>query len=150
MKPVIYFAALLFFVLTSLSSFSPPASGGLAGDVLIQTNKLRKTKGLPELVMNEGLNVIAQKHSADMARGRTRFGHDGFRGRQKQAIKKIPSLRTFAENVAYGPTTAKEVVTMWKNSSGHRKNMLGKFRYTGIGIARDRNGRVYYTQVFAY
>ena len=99
------------------------------------------------MVINEDLNAIAQKHSSNMAKGRVRFGHAGFSQREAQAKKKI-NIYSFAENFAFGPTTGKQVVTMWKNSSGHRRNMLGRYKYIGIGIAKDRRGRIYYTQVF--
>lgn len=104
---------------------------------------------MPALVINEDLNAIAQKHSSNMARKRVGFGHGGFSQRENQAKKRIKPLYSFAENVAYGPTTGKQVVTMWKNSPGHRRNMLGRYKYIGIGIAKDRNGRIFYTQVFA-
>ena len=84
-----------------------------------------------------------------MAKGRVGFGHGGFARRDALARKKINGIHSFAENVAYGPTTGKQVVTMWKKSSNHRKNMLGRYKYIGIGIAKDRRGRIYYTQVFA-
>lgn len=84
-----------------------------------------------------------------MARRRVAFGHTGFAKRNALAKNKIHSIRSFAENVAYGATSGKEVVTMWKNSSGHRRNMLGNYKYIGIGIAKDSHGRIYYTQVFA-
>ena len=57
-------------------------------------------------------------------------------------------MRTFAENVAYGANTAREVVTLWKNSPGHRRNMLGNFKYIGIGTAKDSKGQIYYTEIF--
>ncbi|MGN6542438.1 MAG: CAP domain-containing protein, partial [Ginsengibacter sp.] len=50
---------------------------------------------------------------------------------------------------AFGPTSGKQVVDMWKSSPGHRQNLLGRFKYIGVGIAKNRNGRIYYTQVFA-
>jgi uncharacterized protein YkwD len=137
---------------TSLISFSPVTAvtdANLVDDVLSQTNKFRKSKGLSALVIREELNAIAQKHSADMARGRVGFGHGGFAKRDAMARKKMNSIHSFAENVAYGPTSGKQVVTMWKNSSGHRRNMLGRYKYIGIGIAKDRQGRIFYTQVFA-
>ena len=84
-----------------------------------------------------------------MARKRVAFGHSGFAKRNALAKKKIHSIHSFAENVAYGATSGREVVTMWKNSSGHRRNMLGNYKYIGIGIAKDSHGRIYYTQVFA-
>jgi uncharacterized protein YkwD len=141
--------SLLSFVLfASLASFVSFSSDKLVSDVLAQTNKYRRSNGLPPLVLREELNVIAQKHSADMASGRVGFGHSGFNQRQKQATKKIIGLRSFAENVAFGADTGKEVVAMWRNSTGHRRNMLGDYKYIGIGIAKDKNGRLFYTQIF--
>ena len=52
------------------------------------------------------------------------------------------------ENVAYGASTAKEAFTIWKNSSAHRKNMLGNYKYIGIGTARNKRGVIYYTEIF--
>lgn len=134
---------------TGLMSFMPFTEDKLVEDVLNQTNQYRKSRSLPALVMREELNAIAQKHSANMASGRVSFGHGGFNQREKQARTKIQGLRSFAENVAYGVDSGKEVVNMWKSSSGHRRNMLGKYRYIGIGIAKDRRGQLYYTQIFA-
>lgn len=150
MKRTFLFTTLTCVVIFfSLASFSPINEANLVNDVLSQTNKFRRSKGLPALIIREELNAIAQKHSSDMARGRVGFGHGGFSKRNATAKKKMKSIHSFAENVAYGATTAKQVVTMWKNSSGHRRNMLGRYKYVGIGIAKDRRGRIFYTQVFA-
>ncbi len=135
-------------VFISLSAYAPISDTNLVEDVLTQTNKFRRSKGLPALIIRKELNEIAQRHSSDMARGRVRFGHSGFDKRYSQARKKVRSLNRFAENVAYGATSGKHVVTMWKNSAGHRRNMLGHFKYIGIGTAKDRRGRIFYTQVF--
>lgn len=118
-------------------------------DVLIQTNKFRKSNGLSKLIMRNDLNAIATQHSIDMARGRVSFGHTGFAERNAMARKRIRSISSFAENVAYGPTSGKEVVNMWVHSAGHRRNLLGNYKYMGIGIAKDKYGRIFYTQVFA-
>ncbi len=137
-------------LLICLNSFAPnDSNASLLQDVYNLTNQFRKSKGLPALIIRNDLNDIAQKHSSDMARGRVGFGHGGFAKRNSQAKGKIKTINSFAENVAYGVTTGKAVVTMWKNSSGHRKNMLGDYKYIGIGIAKDRQGRIFYTQVFA-
>ena len=150
MKRVHLFTAFtLLILLINLTSFSPANESSLVNDVLNQTNKFRKSKGLPVLIINEELNAIAQKHSANMARGKVGFGHGGFDKRNNMASKVIIPLNKFAENVAVGASSGKEVVTMWKNSSGHRRNMLGRYKYIGIGTAKDRQGRIYYTQVFA-
>lgn len=136
-------------LLISLTSFSPGPGENIVDDVLSNTNKFRQSKGLSALIINEDLNTIAQTHSVNMAKGRVGFGHAGFNKRYEQAKRKIKNFKAFAENVAYGPTSGKQVVAMWKKSSGHRSNMLGRYRYIGIGIAKDRRGRIYYTQVFA-
>lgn len=139
----------LFALFVGLVSFVPANNSSLVDDVLLQTNKFRRSKGLPVLVMNEDLNAIAQKHSENMAKGRVGFGHAGFSKRDAAAKKKVSSIHAFAENVAYGANSGKEAVTMWKNSSGHRKNMLGRYKYIGIGVAKNRKGQIFYTQVFA-
>jgi len=150
MKRKHLFTSFTFFILLiSLTSFSPGNESSLVNDVLNQTNKFRKSKGLPVLIINEDLNAIAQKHSENMARGKVGFGHGGFSRRNTMASKVIIPLHKFAENVAFGASTGKEAVTMWKNSSGHRRNMLGRYKYIGLGTAKDRRGRIYYTQLFA-
>lgn len=139
--------ALAFFA--SLVSFIPKDDSNLNEEILSYTNKFRSSKNKSDLIMRDDLNKIAEKHSIDMAKGRVPFGHNGFDDRQAKAKKQIPTMSMFAENVAYGATSAKEVVTMWKNSSGHRRNMLGNYKYIGIGTAKDKKGTIYYTQVFA-
>ena len=146
--PNIPFILFICCCLVGLSGFAP-AKGSLVDEILENTNALRASRGLQRLSIREELNSIAQRHSVSMAKGRVAFGHDGFNKRSREAEKSLGSLQSFAENVAYGARTAKEVVEMWKKSNDHRRNLLGKFRYTGIGVAEDRKGRLYYTQVFA-
>ena len=121
---------------------------GLNEEVLKYTNQFRKSKGLTALVMRDDLNAIARRHSEDMAKGRCSFGHSGYNQRELQAQKTIKPFYGMAENVAYGATTGKEVVSLWKSSPGHRKNMLGDYKYIGIGTARDGRGEIYYTEIF--
>lgn len=143
---ILFFLSLFY---SATTAFSPESESVLVNEVLQHTNKFRRSKGLPALVLRRELNSIAQEHSNAMAKGRVGFGHSGFARRDAAARKKIRGIHSFAENVAYGPTTGREVVNRWKSSPGHRKNMLGRYRYIGIGIAKDRRGRIYYTQVFA-
>ncbi|MDQ2721196.1 MAG: CAP domain-containing protein [Bacteroidota bacterium] len=148
-KIFLYVTVICLSLSVSLISFSPARNTNLVEDILSETNQFRKSEGLSELTIREELNAIAQKHSEDMASGRVPFGHDGFYNRSEMASKEIKDLLGFAENVAYGATSGNQVVTLWKNSPGHRRNMLGHYKYTGIGIAKDSNGRIYYTEFFA-
>lgn len=132
------------FVFTS----AIPLNKGLSEDVLKYTNQFRVSKKLPALKMRSDLNAIARKHCEDMASGRVSFGHAGYNQRVLQVEKIIKPFYGMGENVAYGARNGKEAFDIWKNSSGHRKNMLGDYKYIGIGTARNRRGIVYYTEIF--
>ena len=147
-RTLVYLILISFSLFIGLKSFSQNKNKNIVGDVFNQTNQFRKSMGLTKLIIRKELNAIAQKHSADMADGRVGFGHNGFKQRNAKASRKIPQLHSFAENVAYGAASGSEVVSMWKNSPGHRRNMLGHYKYTGIGIAKDSHGRIFYTEIF--
>jgi uncharacterized protein YkwD len=146
MKTLFLVPVLFSFLLTV--SFQTPADDGLRDDILKYTNQFRKSKKLTELVMNEELNELAEKHSKNMASGKVPFGHDGFKERSDKARKKLNDF-SIAENVAFGNYGGRDVVTQWKNSSGHRANMLGNYKYIGIGTAKSKSGMIYFTQIFA-
>jgi uncharacterized protein YkwD len=120
----------------------------MAGDILDLINQHRQGKGLQPLQLNPIISAQAEKHSTDMAGKKTPFGHDGFEDRVKQISQKLGPVRASAENVADGQMSAKEVVAGWLNSPGHRKNIEGNFSLTGIGVAADSRGTLFYTQIF--
>jgi uncharacterized protein YkwD len=119
-------------------------------EILQLINKHRQQKGLPLLQMVSLVSDEARDHSADMARRRVSFGHSGFDRRMGRIMKQLPGSAAAAENVAYGAASAKEVVKMWLHSRGHRRNIEGRYNLTGIGIARTRNGDLYFTEIFIY
>jgi len=146
-----YSLTVFIFLIISLLSFTPERSltDRLTEDVLKYTNQFRKSKGLKAVEIREDLNAIARKHSDDMASGRCSFGHGGYDLRVSKIKKTIkPCDGSIGENVAFGASNGKEAVDVWKNSSAHRKNMLGDYKYIGIGTARNKNGVIYYTQIF--
>lgn len=117
-------------------------------EILKYINQYRSQRGLNALVLNDDLNTIAYSHSSGMSRGSVAFGHDGFNDRMAKARSITGNLSGFAENVAYGMQSPKEVSQDWYGSSGHRRNLLGNYLWTGIGVERDRDGYLYFTQVF--
>jgi uncharacterized protein YkwD len=120
----------------------------LRNDILDLINQYRARKGKPALALADEASAEAETHSKRMAKGAVNFGHGGFDERSARLLKKIKGINATAENVAYGYSSAEEVVKGWLNSPGHRKNIEGNYNVTGIGVARSRNGDLYYTQIF--
>jgi uncharacterized protein YkwD len=115
-----------------------------------EVNEFRRSQGLKPLELNPIISVQARAHSSRMAGTGESISHRGFDLRMKEIGKKL-AFRTAAENVAtnFGyEDPGSRAVEGWKNSPGHRKNMLGDFTLTGIGVARSRQGAYYYTQIF--
>lgn len=59
------------------------------------------------------------------------------------------TYQSAGENIAYGQTSAQEVMNVWMNSSGHRANILSG-NYTSIAVAHYRSaaGVDYWVQLF--
>jgi uncharacterized protein YkwD len=120
----------------------------MANDILGYVNAYRQKKGLPALTMNAVVSAQAQKHSENMAAHRTAFGHNGFQTRMKNISSQLGGANATAENVAFGNMDAKQVVDTWLTSPGHKQNIEGPYNLTGIGIASDNKGNLYFTQIF--
>jgi uncharacterized protein YkwD len=122
---------------------------GLERDILNLVNDYRKSKKLPPLQKNAAMEYQARRHSMDMGTHRIPFGHQGFSFRIKYIEEKVPGATQVGENVAYGNLSARAVVDGWIQSAEHRKNMEGNFKYTGIGVTRNMQNQLYFTQLFA-
>lgn len=122
---------------------------GMERDVLALVNDYRKSKRLPPLQTNAAIEYQARRHSMDMGTHRIPFGHQGLSFRMKYIIEKVQGVSQVGENVAYGNLSAKAVVSGWIKSPDHRQNMEGNFKYTGIGVTRNMQNQLYFTQIFA-
>jgi uncharacterized protein YkwD len=114
-------------------------------------NEFRKEQRLEPLTLDPTVSAEARKHSARMSRrkGGT-IGHRGFQQRIQEIRDKIP-YRVAAENVALNlgyEDPARVAVESWKDSPEHRKNLLGDFSLTGIGVAQGEDGAYFFTQIF--
>lgn len=116
--------------------------------LLDEVNKYRQSHHLKPLKMNAYMSQLATQHSVDMATKRMGFGHRGFNTRIKYIYQRIKLCRQGAENVAYFKVGPRVVVHKWLTSPGHRRNIEGNYNLTGVGIARDKRGWIYYTQIF--
>lgn len=117
-------------------------------EVLTYVNEYRARKGLRPLEMNAAIREAAFGHSKYMGTKTIRINHDGFEERMYGLMKALKPANGAAENVANGQHSAKEVVTMWLNSPGHRENIEGDYNLSGIAIYKNKNGVLYFTHIF--
>jgi uncharacterized protein YkwD len=122
---------------------------GMEKAILNYVNAYRVEHHLQPLKMNTLMSKEAYLHSRDMAEHKMPFGHNDFSKRIQHCFKQFNLDRgPGAENVAYNYKTAKIVVDGWLHSRGHLANIRGNYNLTGIGIARDKQGKIYFTQLF--
>jgi len=145
LKLSVTFAALLG---TSLATAAPRSDAAMQEEINHYVNQYRLKHGLNALKLDARISAEATKHSQDMARHRIPFGHQYFPQRVKHLYAQIKHASGAAENVAYNYKDAKYLVSEWVKSPGHRRNIQGHYKLTGIGIARDTQGKLYYTQIF--
>ncbi|WP_297083313.1 S-layer homology domain-containing protein [uncultured Demequina sp.] len=118
-----------------------PSSAATAADdsIASATNSYRSANGKAALARHTGIDAVAQDWAEWMRSNRTLKHNSNYSSQMPQA-----GLSRAGENVAYacgrGSATANATVIMngWKNSSGHRANMLNS-AYTdfGVGAAYD-------------
>ena len=122
----------------SSSVFAVPE---LQDQVLAAINDLRRSKGLRELQLNNGLSAAALGHSQSMAKHGF-FSHEGYDGsafwtRIKPRYRPLPgSTWGVGENLVWSSPalSADRAIQMWLNSPPHRKNLLTpSWREIGIG-----------------
>jgi uncharacterized protein YkwD len=143
-------------------SAAPPSrvDRSLAGTLHGQVNAHRGALGQSALPRHAGLDRLARDHSEFMLRNRGKFTlggsssltHYGFEERAL-AAQRLMGMGSVAENIATcsggfsSPATT--LVNAWKNSSGHARNMKGRWDVTGVGVAVAADGTVFATQIFA-
>lgn len=134
-------------------------SGDLAGsdfvelerDLLRRINARRYARRRPPLAWDEAVSEAAREHSRAMARGDVPFGHGGFEARA-EALRSSIGWRAIAENVAMNnfprDSTVRRAVLGLVASPEHLRNIVGDFERSGVGVARSRDGRYFFTQIF--
>ena len=113
-------------------------------------NKYRKSRNLPMLQWDGNIAQESRIHAQQMATRKTTFSHDGFKKRVEIISQKIP-YKAAAENIAVNmgfSNPGEKAVVGWINSPGHHKNIVGDFNLTGIGIAKNNEGKYYFNQIF--
>lgn len=113
-------------------------------------NRERSQYSLPSLTLDPVLSSLARKKSRDMLENNY-FAHES---------PTLGNVRTMLKNAGYAFAGAGENIARYAtvdkahaalmSSDGHRRNILSSaWQKVGVGIALDRNGFVYLTQIFA-
>ena len=115
------------------------------------TNLERKKKELPPLRLSPALVELARAHSANMAKqGKMEHNLDGKTPFDRMRDAKY-LFQMGAENIAAcdAKVGLPDLMRAWMESKLHRENILGpNYTDVGLGAAHDKNGKVYYSQVF--
>lgn len=126
--------------------------------ILKQTNEYRATKGKDALAYGPKMSFVSRAWSQSQA-NRGFIGHAGFpSSRYKVFAEEFagqPKISMSAENVAYSGSSSKDAervakmfADMWWGSSGHKANMLGRYKTLGVGVYKKGSGTYYATQIF--
>ena len=99
------------------------------------------------------LEGVAADHARDMAR-HDYFEHVDLKGNSPADRVRATGYRErlVGENIAYGPTSAEEVVSGWLHSTGHCENIMDpRFVEMGLATAPGQGSRrgLYWDQVLA-
>jgi uncharacterized protein YkwD len=125
--------------------------------IVDQTNAFRADNNIGEVKTNQKLTKAATEFAEFLARP-GKFSHDADgRSPSQRADAAGYAWQTVLENIAMeysskdfatAELTAK-FITRWKDSPGHRKNMLnGDVTEIGVGVARSEDGHYYAVQMF--
>jgi uncharacterized protein YkwD len=126
LKGVIPFS--IFCIICALS-LSADAAGptSFEAQTLAHINQYRAQHGLTALHFDMRLQNLAREHSSYMYSARS-LGHQNFMSRYGRS-----GSRGCTENVGWNSRSAYEQFSGWRDSSGHRQNMLdGTMRRAGV------------------
>jgi uncharacterized protein YkwD len=132
-------------------NFDDHNRAGIEQETFYLINACRKADKLPPLQWDSTIANIARDHSHDMATGEVGFGHAGFRNRVTKLGAVLAGLQGAGENVFESDDPveiAQSAVAVWLKSPPHLKNIRGDYNYSGLGVWQDKNGIVYFTQIF--
>jgi hypothetical protein len=117
-----------------------------AEEVVCLLNRERRAKGLPELKMLPLLCKAADKRAHEIVGS---FQHTRPDGRKFSTIFAEYGISDghFGENIAGGYETPDKVMSGWLASEGHKNNILGDYRYIGVGVVYS-GGMMYWSQLF--
>lgn len=117
-----------------------------ADEILDLINEYRIAEGLSVIEKNkQHASAYATDHTNFMI-DQNRICHDNFSFRS--AAMKDRGALSVGEIVAYGYTTADEVVNAWLNSPSHLNSIKGNYNKAGFGVLKNEEGNYFFSVLF--
>jgi uncharacterized protein YkwD len=128
----------------------PAGLAGLRAELLALTNSERAAAGLPALTPEARLDAAAQAQACRIAEsGQLTHRGSWFAGLGRRLRREGYGYAMAVENIGSGQRTAAEIMAGWRESPGHRVNLLAPdAREAGFGVARGEDG-LYWAMVAA-
>lgn len=155
----------LFLLLALLAGLLQPIAGAQAAeapaaaaqsevtayDLIIATNTLRVSYGLPALVEDPIINAVAQATAEIMAANQMSWHIGDARGRIAAAGYGAGYTVWATENFAVGSNyTIDQIMLVWSDESHMIPVVNPAYCHVGAGVARSGNGMTYYVLQAAY
>ncbi|GAB1643338.1 CAP domain-containing protein [Krasilnikovia sp. MM14-A1259] len=127
----------------------PVPARQLMSQLVTKTNQQRWAAGCGLLGVDQELIIASVQQSEHMALTGD-FNHVWLNGSTFVSRSRSAGyLQPTGENLAFGYTTADQVIAAWMASPDHRANMLDcTARSIGTGVTFSADGTPYYTQLF--
>jgi len=118
----------------------------LEAELFNLVNEHRVSIGLNALSFEPVTYYYSGQHNEYMI-SKNGISHDNFSQRAKGISDKTGAARV-AENVARNFKDMESVLRGWIDSESHRNSLEGNFTHSAISIKENKNGKLYFTQMF--
>jgi len=140
---------ILYFDFDAIPASSTSDENSSLRSVAIRANNMineeRTKDGLDELSWDQDLETVSMVRAKECSE---KFSHTRPSGDQWYTVN---SAIQGGENLAFGQSSANQVVQDWMNSPTHKDNILyDEFTKCAISIYQDDEGTYYWAQEFSY
>jgi uncharacterized protein YkwD len=112
-------------------------------------NEHRSRHGLTPLLHHYAIDDNAYIHSRGMSMRTRPYGNAGLDQRCRRIKSRLGTGKDCEEIISQGQRTPAEALKNWLKSPDAKKLIEDpRFSYSGLGVHQDKNGVIYWTQIF--
>lgn len=143
LNPRVLAGSLMVMLILAFTPASAVTASTYEYDVIRWTNIKRDVNDKVALRSQSCVDRYAERQATWLASHRT------LKHQNLKTVLDACNLTSVSENIAYGFSSGRNVVSAWMRSPGHRTNLLSsKMRWIGVGAVQDKNGVWWVAQVF--